>query len=76
MPLGNINVVPHYVILTKWSDMSHITIKETNFGGSSVRDRKRLSLNTPVMRRSHCRAISYERHDCPFVADRGISLKN
>ena len=30
MPLGNIYVVPHYVILTKWSDMSHITIKETN----------------------------------------------
>ncbi|KAG1656931.1 Major facilitator superfamily domain-containing protein 4A [Nymphon striatum] len=24
---------------------------------------------------SHCRAIRYERHDWPFVADRGISLK-
>ena len=27
------------------------------------------------MRRFHCRAIHYERHDCPFIAYRGISLK-
>ena len=27
------------------------------------------------MRRSHCHAIPYERHDCQFVTDRGISLK-
>ena len=25
--------------------------------------------------RSHCRAISYEHHDLPFEADRGISVK-
>ena len=30
---------------------------------------------TDVMLRYHCRAIRYERHDWPFVADRGISLK-
>ena len=26
------------------------------------------------MLHSHCRAICYDRHDWPFVADRGISL--
>ena len=28
------------------------------------------------MRRSHCRVIRHECHDCHFVADRGISLKS
>ena len=32
-------------------------------------------LRTSLMLGSHCRAIRYERHVWPFVADRGISLK-
>ena len=34
-----------------------------------------LCMDLSVMMRSHYRAVLYEGHDCPFVADREISLK-
>ncbi|KAG1685304.1 hypothetical protein GQR58_009154 [Nymphon striatum] len=64
------------------SPKTNVTVKVTQMGTTVYHTQMNfqvpqnwIKIEKQLMRGSHCCAIRYERHDWPFVADRGISQK-